>query len=199
MGEQSMGDWKLSDEVKQRILDSARQLVVQNGFSNLSISKVAHEANISKSQVYYYFISKLDLIGQMIDEQIEEYMFVKNLIDDADNVSEKIEILFSYIKKPLNDMNDIYTNGSMLLHFAVETVGDDPVLNEKNRKLGRLIFEDISFLIAVSNIFSKNDDENDYAKKVLAMILGALVVDQVLVSQVATKYIQDELTIKLTN
>lgn len=189
----------MSDEVKKRVLDSARQLVVQNGFSNLSISKVAHEANISKSQVYYYFDSKLDLVSQMIDEQIDEYMLIRDSIDETDSISGKIEILFNYIKSPISGMDSVYTNGSMFLHFAVETMGDEPILNEKNRKLGNLIFDDLTFLVEVSNKFSTNEDvENNYPKKALAMILGALIMDQVLDKQTVIKYIQSELTMKLT-
>lgn len=59
--------------IKCNILHTTRELIDKDGFSNLSISRIAKEAKISKSHVYNYFDSKQDLLEQVIDEEIDQY------------------------------------------------------------------------------------------------------------------------------
>jgi hypothetical protein len=50
-----------SDETRTRILDAARDLAVDEGFSGSTVEKVAEHAGVSRMTVYYQFGAKADL------------------------------------------------------------------------------------------------------------------------------------------
>jgi AcrR family transcriptional regulator len=55
-------------DLTERILDAARQLVVQQGARRLSLTEVATLAGVSRPTVYRYFVSKeelLDALGKL--------------------------------------------------------------------------------------------------------------------------------------
>lgn len=52
-------------ERRRQIMQSARELLVQQGIENFTIAQVAAVARVSKPAVYYYFESKEDLVGEL--------------------------------------------------------------------------------------------------------------------------------------
>lgn len=57
-------------DLSERILDAARQLVVQQGARRLSLSEVATLAGVSRPTIYRYFVSKEDLIDALENSNI---------------------------------------------------------------------------------------------------------------------------------
>jgi AcrR family transcriptional regulator len=67
-------------DLSERILDAARQLVVQQGARRLLLSEVATLAGVSRPTVYRYFVSKeelIDALGKL------EYRRFNAAMDDA--------------------------------------------------------------------------------------------------------------------
>lgn len=56
---------------RQRILDCARELVVEEGTGHLTIDRVAERAGISKGAFLYHFKSKQDLMRALIDAYVD--------------------------------------------------------------------------------------------------------------------------------
>ncbi|TYC47750.1 TetR/AcrR family transcriptional regulator [Weissella muntiaci] len=185
-------------EIKNMVLDSARRLIGRNGLSNLSISKVAQEADISKSHVYYYFDSKRDLIDQLIDEEIEKYSLIKESINESDSIPRKLTILFDYVQNQINEDDADYARGSILITLAMETAGNEPLLNQKLRYFSNTILEDVYMLIKESGYFQTDEEERTYARKVFAMILGVLVMARVTNNQSSIDYLKEDLIAQFT-
>lgn len=55
------------DETEEEILESAYRVLNKEGYSNLSIRKIAEEAGKDKSLIYHHYDSKDDLIKALID------------------------------------------------------------------------------------------------------------------------------------
>ena len=60
------------DDVRARIFDSALRLFSQRGYAATSLREVAEEAGASKPMIYYYFGSKEQLYGSIVQEILEE-------------------------------------------------------------------------------------------------------------------------------
>lgn len=50
---------------KKLIIETAYNLIMENGLEEFSIAKLAHELNCTKSSIYNYFKGKDDLLNQM--------------------------------------------------------------------------------------------------------------------------------------
>ena len=61
-------------ETVARILETARNLVIEAGMAGLSMRRVARELGISPGNLSYYYPSKASLIEDMLTEVIDEYM-----------------------------------------------------------------------------------------------------------------------------
>ena len=70
----------IKDEVRQRIIDAAREEFLAKGFENASIRTIATKAKTSKSNLYNYFRDKDHLFYAILEPTIFE---IKKAIDEA--------------------------------------------------------------------------------------------------------------------
>lgn len=56
---------------RQQIIDSARELFIENGFAGSSMDAVVAHAKVSKQTAYRYFPSKTDLLKAVLTSEIE--------------------------------------------------------------------------------------------------------------------------------
>ena len=90
-------------EKKQLILEKAKDMIITEGYSNLSISKLTSELNISKGSFYTYFPSKDSMLSEILDEYSENAkIFSENLISKSNNIDECLDY---YVNSMLN-LND---------------------------------------------------------------------------------------------
>lgn len=80
------------NEKKQLILEKAKDMIITEGYSNLSISKLTSELNISKGSFYTYFPSKDSMLSEILDEYLENSkIFSENLISKSNNIDECLD------------------------------------------------------------------------------------------------------------
>jgi len=58
-------------ELRQEILDAARDLFVREGFENVSMRKIAEKIEYSPTTIYLYFQDKADLLDCICEETFE--------------------------------------------------------------------------------------------------------------------------------
>ncbi|MDR3053667.1 MAG: TetR/AcrR family transcriptional regulator [Coriobacteriales bacterium] len=63
---------KAVEERRQEIVDTARILFVQKGYTSTAISDIASEMRVAQGLVYHYFDSKLEILYAVLDELIDE-------------------------------------------------------------------------------------------------------------------------------
>jgi len=61
----------VKDDPREKILEATLNVLVETGFSNLSFSKIADEADISKSLISYHFNSKKELVSELLEWMTE--------------------------------------------------------------------------------------------------------------------------------
>jgi len=67
------GRYTFTMEVRDRILDTAMAMVVQEGVGGVTIDRVAAEAGMSKGGVFYHFKNKEALLTAMAEKIIAEF------------------------------------------------------------------------------------------------------------------------------
>lgn len=57
--------------LKQRIIEAARQVLLSEGYRNCSLRKIAREIDVSATSIYLHFEDKDDLVHTLMEEAIE--------------------------------------------------------------------------------------------------------------------------------
>ena len=70
----SQGAYKKGKDKRNQILDVARDLLIDEGYHNFSLRKVAEKAGIRVGNLQYYFPAKSDLVKAMLDHVIKDYL-----------------------------------------------------------------------------------------------------------------------------
>ena len=68
------GESRRGKETILLILNSAKTILIEQGYSKLSMRKVAVGAQISVGNLQYYYPSKNDLLKDLLDHSIDEFM-----------------------------------------------------------------------------------------------------------------------------
>ena len=93
---------KKDDEKEQRIKEAVASLMLEEGWSGTSISKIARKAEVSPATVYTYFDSKEDMlqcIYREYSEHVFEYMMrqVEPEMDGAQVIDTLMRSFYSYM------------------------------------------------------------------------------------------------------
>ena len=149
---------------KNLILEKAKDMIITESYSSLSISKLTSELNISKGSFYTYFPSKDKMLSEILDEYIKNIknitIFKNNLLENSKNIDECLDY---YINSLLN-----LTDDELKLELVITNLKRNyEVFNEENfKKLKIIACTMIDFVKEVLNKY-KNDiniDEKDIEK-----------------------------------
>lgn len=88
-----------SNDIQQRILDTAKEHFYAHGFSRVRVDDIATKLGISKKTFYKLFPSKNDLVKSVADRAIKEMDLCYAQILDDENVEfvEKLQRLMSFV------------------------------------------------------------------------------------------------------
>jgi AcrR family transcriptional regulator len=75
-GKRIRGAYKKGKDRRLQILRAARKCLIDSGYHNFSMRKVADSAGIRIGNLQYYFPTKAELVQAMLDGVIEEYLEV---------------------------------------------------------------------------------------------------------------------------
>lgn len=113
---------KKSDVRKGEIIQAAKELYLEKDFSSSTMKDVMNKLNIAKGTIYHYFTSKDELLEQVIDSMVNDYMiFIEdNMKGSNDSVFEKIIRLFqvagSYQRESKQLVENLHKQGNITLH-----------------------------------------------------------------------------------
>lgn len=81
-------------ELRRLILDTTRQLLVEQGYQNLSMRKIANAIGYSATSLYLYFESKDHLVHALIDEGMEHlYQALQESIEEVNEADKQLQKL----------------------------------------------------------------------------------------------------------
>lgn len=90
--------------LREEILDVSKELLIKNGFGNISMRKIAKRLDVTATSIYLYFKNKDELLLSLIEESINDLnRSLKNSLVDGDDPVEQFEsIINAYIGYALN-------------------------------------------------------------------------------------------------
>ena len=136
---------------KNLILEKAKDMIITESYSSLSISKLTSELNMSKGSFYTYFPSKDKMLGEILDEYIENItIFKNNLLENSKNIDECLDY---YINSLLN-----LTDDELKLELVITNLKRNyEVFNEENfKKLKIIACSMIDLIKEVLNKYKKD-------------------------------------------
>lgn len=81
-------------ELQPAILDEARRVLVEQGYDQLSMRRIASAVGCTATSIYLYYRSKDDLVHALIDEGMERlHAELRSAIDGVDDPRERLERL----------------------------------------------------------------------------------------------------------
>lgn len=137
---------------KNLILEKAKDMIITESYSSLSISKLTSELNISKGSFYTYFPSKDKMLGEILDEYIKNItIFKNNLLENSKNIDECLDY---YINSLLN----LTTDDELKLELVITNLKRNyEVFNEENfKKLKIIACSMIDLIKEVLNKYKKD-------------------------------------------
>jgi len=100
------------DKVKKRetIACNCKELLLKEGFNNLTISKITKTAGISKGSFYDYFENKEDLVFEVLSHLMQEYnKDLNSKIKQEISTKDKIKSLTAFFyNDEYSELRDIY-------------------------------------------------------------------------------------------
>lgn len=60
-----------SESLKERIIDAAQQVLLEKGYRDFSLRKIARKTGVSATSIYLHFDSKDDLVHTLMEQSIE--------------------------------------------------------------------------------------------------------------------------------
>ena len=142
---------------KYLILEKAKDMILTESYSNLSISKLTSELNISKGSFYTYFPSKDKMLSEILDEYKEKVkIFINNLINKNSSIEECLDY---YMDSILN-----LTDDELKLELVMATLRRNfEIFNEENF----IKLKDIACMMidSIKEILKKYINDIDIEKK----------------------------------
>ena len=135
------------ENLRQEILDAASELFVKEGYSNVSMRKIAEKIEYSPTTIYLYFKDKNDLLNQICEETfanlIKDWQQIENVTDDS--LTNLRRVMRAYVEFGLkfpNHYEVTFTNPIM------EFLGEAEPSFEGS--MGQKAFENLSLQVAKS-------------------------------------------------
>ena len=152
------------NDKKLLILEKAKDMIITESYSSLSINKLTSELNISKGSFYTYFPSKDKMLSEILDEYIKNIknitIFKNNLLENSKNIDECLDY---YINSLLN-----LTDDELKLELVITNLKRNyEVFNEENFiKLKNTARKTIDFIKSILKKYKKsiNIEEKDIEK-----------------------------------
>jgi len=146
---------------KSLILEKAKDMIITESYSSLSISKLTSELNISKGSFYTYFPSKDKMLAEILDKYIENIIIFKNnLLGNSKNIGDCIDY---YVTSTLS-----LTDEELKLELVIANLKRNyEVFNEENfKKLKLIACTMIDLIKEILNKYKKdiNVEEKDIEK-----------------------------------
>lgn len=121
---------------QQRILEVAKQLFTQRGFSNVAIRDICRAADVTPPTVYYYFKNKEALFDAVVREAITMTEFIGRLDEESSKTKSLESQIRSFVRTYLSYFPKDLINVGLYVRHSTEL---DPIGKRTlSAELGRI-------------------------------------------------------------
>lgn len=89
-----------ADETRQRILDIAVDLFIEQGYAGTSVRDISERLGMTKGSLYYHFASKEDVLTALVTPLVQDLDgFLKAAEDSSESARDRVEHLVGLLDK----------------------------------------------------------------------------------------------------
>jgi AcrR family transcriptional regulator len=99
---------KMKADNRTRLLQAAEKVTYRHGFGNAAIADIAREARIPLGNVYYYFRTKDDIGGALVELRVSRF---KKLLQELDKADSPAERLCRFVQIKINNRDELARSG----------------------------------------------------------------------------------------
>ena len=172
---------------RNRIMETAEKIILQNGFAGTSIDEIIANAHITKGGFFYHFKGKNELALGLLKRYLDaDEVFFNNLFERARELSEdplqQMLIFLKLLAEAMGDLDEVHP-GCLVAAFTYESqqFDDDVIQAIKEGTLSwrRLFAEQLS---RIEEKYSPRfeSDVNDLADMLSASLEGGIILSRIL-------------------
>ncbi len=166
---------------KHLILEKAKDMIISDGYGNISINKLTTELGISKGSFYTYFISKDEMLNEILEEYKRETIkFIEYVNEKTNSIQEFIENSLSYSSLFLAEENTLKLEIVMLnLKRNYEILNEETL--KKMKEIVHSIMDNIrdNLLKYIDEIKIKREDIERCTKLLFSMMEFYLAMENI--------------------
>ena len=166
---------------KHLILEKAKDMIISDGYGNISINKLTTELGISKGSFYTYFISKDEMLNEILEEYKRETIkFIEYVNEKTNSIQEFIENSLSFSSLFLAEENTLKLEIVMLnLKRNYEILNEETF--KKMKEIVHSIMDNIraNLLKYINEIKIKREDIERCTKLLFSMMEFYLAMENI--------------------
>ncbi len=156
---------------KERIVEAAQKLFYKQGYAATSFSDIAQAADIPRGNFYYYFKTKDEILGSVIENRLQE---LRTRLEHWDrHVAKPRDRLLAFLEYPLEDEDNIVRYGCPVGTLATEMAKSGGDLHSKTVVLLEVI---VNWLETQFAAISRTNEARVLAMHTQARLQGATVL-----------------------
>lgn len=133
---------KIIEEPREAILNNAKSIVLQSGYEELTIRRVAKDAGISVGTVYNYFPTKRALVIQLLEDYWDSFLVVMDQIDqEQPEFYQKLEKIYSQLDKFIKVFREVWLKDVSAGHQEEDIPKKRIFFEKMNSRLDRILVE----------------------------------------------------------
>jgi len=161
------------EAVRQQIVEAANRLFYHRGYNQTSFTDIAEAAGIPRGNFYYYFKTKDDILGAVIDARIERIRAMLAEWDAA--AADPRQRLKRFAEMIRNSEKDLVRYGCPMGSLNIELGKAQPALKAKAKKMFDLFRDWLTAQLSALG----HEDASSEALMVLGRTQGVAVLAQV--------------------
>ncbi len=132
------------DNIRDKILSSARKLLHNKAFTDVSLAEIAKDAGVSKGSVYYYYKNKDHILYDLADDYLAKlYDDLRVWVEDESKDTSLPRLLQYIIERGNTD-----TEKGLRLNLTMDAINGDEILREKLMQRYQLFCKELDALIS---------------------------------------------------
>ncbi len=155
---------------RERLTAAAVELSHHVGLSNASLATIAERANVPVGNVYYYFKTKDDIAGAVVDVRREQYAELRQRWEEA--TDDPTERVISFVHHTRHAVDDLTAHGCPIGGLCLD-------LAQVNPELGSVageIFTDTIDWVSTQLSLAGSATPDQAARRIVALLQGATLL-----------------------
>jgi AcrR family transcriptional regulator len=163
-----MAQWKADN--RTRLLQAAEKVTYRHGFGKTALADIAKEAGIPLGNVYYYFKTKDEIGGAIVERRVSRFRRLLHELDKADSPKER---LCGFVQIKINNRETLARSGCPVGTLCSELHKDGGPVAKKSTAL---FAEALAWMETQFQAMGKGADSRGLAVHLLSATQGVSVL-----------------------